>query len=488
MTGKTNEQHEQARTEGSDTANDARRRTFQRLCSDYEEYFDSISDLLEELVPHVEQLDGSAQEVSRLFGSSNVDFSNNDRLAIATFFRDNLTRTVSLREMINILFDKHFDTAWGQFLINALHKHVTYSPKLPILTNSLITSIIGGFEVALAKTTTEYYRASPNALLATPKDRQKEFSLQDLKQLGSIEEAVEAAIASRVDDLLFGSLAGWRRFYKDKMNIDFSELSIDWATTDEIFQRRHIIVHNGGRASTRYINSTGRTDITKDELIASDDRYVRMALDHLFVLGYLVTAAAWEKFTDSPGESCDDVQRMGYVLLTRRRWQAAKRISSFGVDHATDSLTAHMCQVNAWIAEKGMKGLGSIEKAVRAWDVSALSKDFQLAKYCLLDDLDKAFDMLPPMLEANTIGGESLLEWPLLEGVRADARFLSLKEYVKRTLDDEVQHVYQLPGGHVYHLPSCQRRGAGAERVVMTAAVDSGARPCKSCHPKEKAA
>jgi hypothetical protein len=98
-----------------------------------------------------------------------------------------------------------------------------------------------------------------------------------LKKLGSIEDAVESAIASRVDGLLHGSIARWRKFYKDRLNLDFTDLAIDWATAEEVFERRHAIIHNGGRATKKYLNVTKQTGIVVDEPLISDAEYVRLS-------------------------------------------------------------------------------------------------------------------------------------------------------------------------------------------------------------------
>lgn len=63
-----------------------------------------------------------------------------------------------------------------------------------------------------------------------------------------------------------------------------------------MFERRHAIIHKGGRATKKYLAATRRTDIVADQPLISDAEYVRSAIDQLLVLGYLLATSVWRKF------------------------------------------------------------------------------------------------------------------------------------------------------------------------------------------------
>ena len=459
---------------------------FGEICEDFVEYLESVSDLLDELAPHVEHLDNRARDVETILSSSEHTFSLDDMGEIEAFFDKHLfvEKPKPVGALVGVLYASYQDKSWQPGLVYLLYKQVTYKPKLTILNNSQITMIISGLESVLGELTTHYFRVAPQALEAG-REREKEFSLGDLKKLGSIEDAVEAAIASRVDGLLHGSIAGWRKFYKDRLNIDFTDLAIDWSTAEEVFERRHAIIHNGGRATKKYLNVTKRTDIVVDQPLISDADYVRSAIDQLLVLGFSLAISVWRKLAHSKDRPDGILLDVSYKMLVRRRWAAAKQLCSHGLEHASTAENAHLYRVNLWLARRGLGDAQAVFKEVENWDVSALKVDFQLAKACLSEDYDTAFELLPEMVKSDRVSGDDLLRWPLLEGMRADARFSTFAGAIEASLSG-ADLVYHLPGGKVYHLTSCASRGAGARLVPLEEATESGARPCKTCHGREK--
>jgi len=91
-----------------------------------------------------------------------------------------------------------------------------------------------------------------------------------------------------------------------------------------------------------------------------------------------------------------------------------------------DQNTKWVFQVNEWLSCKRLDRIDSIREEVEAWDTSALGPTFQIAKAALLDDLDIAFEEARKALALEAIGEVQLLEWPLLEEMRADERFEAL--------------------------------------------------------------
>lgn len=94
-----------------------------------------------------------------------------------------------------------------------------------------------------------------------------------------------------------------------------------------------------------------------------------------------------------------------------------------------------MCeQVNLWIALKNKKGLDTIETEVRKLDVSAMKKQFLIAKHALLNE----FDTVSELLE-NAIGNEfpawCIKEWPLLNKYRESAQYNLFVEQHKDLFD-----------------------------------------------------
>src|SRR6266545_3487427 len=109
---------------------------------------------------------------------------------------------------------------------------------------------------------------------------------QDLQQFSSIEDAFDETVDRRIDGILAGGLDEWIRWFKRKgLDIQVERLATSWAETVEVFQRRHIIVHNGGLVSRRYV--TKMRGLIEEmpplgqEMVVDED-YIRDALDILY--------------------------------------------------------------------------------------------------------------------------------------------------------------------------------------------------------------
>lgn len=388
-----------------------------------------------------------------------------------------------MRELVDRIGTDRIGVAFALRLNDTLNR----TPRLPILFNSLVVTAVSTFEVQIARLATDFYHAHPEALDAGSSN----FTLSDLKRLGSIEEATGLAISRRVDSLLYGSFADWRRFFKEETNIDFSALAIDWNATREIFQRRHTIVHNGGIASRRYVNQVagflGDKAPQEGSPLRSDGEYVQNALEELLTLGVLLTVSLGIKLHKRDAEHFIILlNRIAYDALVRRQWRVSEKMCSFGASISTTSADKLIFQVNRWIALSRLQGPGAVREEVLKWDISALAPRYQLAKSCLLEDMDDAFRILALLVETRDIELQDLLEWPLLEHARSDPRFdlivLSMREQ-KENAKQSVSRFAITPRSKVLHILPCPRSGRASVEVTLEEAIEQGATPCKSCAP-----
>jgi hypothetical protein len=83
--------------------------------------------------------------------------------------------------------------------------------------------------------------------------KEKMFSYEDLAEFKSIEDARSHHILSKIDGILRGPLDEWITCLKAKPGLSMSYLKDDQPFLDETFQRRNVIVHNGGAANSIYL-------------------------------------------------------------------------------------------------------------------------------------------------------------------------------------------------------------------------------------------
>jgi len=480
--------NEEAEKSEEQISNDPLARFIARLrniFAQYEDRIQALRDIIDTTTPYASALDEPDTSLAQL--SAAVRKVPKERIPqVQELFRRMRNKEITYRQMLQELFENFEREGWNYDLIVALHESQMRQPRLPTLRNSLLTTAVATFEVVVANVATEFYHFRPEALEMNARDREKEFSLRELKQFETINDAIDYTISKRVESLMFGSIADWRRFFNDALKIDLSDLTIDWPEFQEILLRRHVIVHNGGRASRRYVTQVKQSDpnakVTEGDVLDCEQDYLEYALDHLLVAGTLLVAAVTVKFSRADALS-SKLNMLTYSLLRNGRLEAVKRLCKFGMSMPIDQDEILIFKVNMALAVKAQEGIEGISKDITSWDVSALSDVFKLAKASLLGRLDEAFKLLPPLVERGQIGAEELLEWPLFSSMRKDRRFTpimmpKIEEAGIAHLDDKWVVLNTKTG--VVHKPGCRLAKSG-ERMYIDAPEVQAARRCRIC-------
>ncbi|MFC5027165.1 hypothetical protein ACQFX6_19395 [Streptomyces sp. DSM 41987] len=388
-------------------------------------------------------------------------------------------------EIIKGIFEEFKAEPWGPRVATEMHEWVSRPSRKPVMLELFVVSAVSSFEVLMARLVDFFFRAAPEALENVAREREKEFSLKDLKTMDSIDDAVDLAISRRVDEIMFGSFADWRKFFLDRMNIKFEDCAVDWNGLKETFQRRHILVHNGGMISKRYlsnISNEDRKELAVGGRIVTDEAYVRTAIDSIATFGTLLSASVQKKFCSRDA----DVDYIGHCLngyaykeLQAKRYSCVSKMTSFirGMELSDGSrLTA---QVNNWIARDQMIP-GSVNSEVTAWDVSALGDRYKLAKYCLLGEVDEAVKLARSLYGNEELSVEDVLEWPLFDPIRNEGKFGQFVETL--AVPEEwflAREECVLNPAGIIHKASC--RYAKIEWMRIDPTIDSAYRRCRSC-------
>lgn len=297
------------------------------------------------------------------------------------------------------------------------------APRTSLLNGSLLTVAVASFESLLAGLYAQHLTIFPAQL----KDDEKEFSLGDLAEIGSIDEARRVLIERRADGFMRRGLTDWSRWAKKVLGFSFEDVCLDYSHLNEMFQRRHLVVHSGGVVSRLYIERVKDFNGEKPTLgqqLPVSAAYLQRALDELEVLGYGLAAIAWAKW--EPQNADDALSSLNshiYDMLDSSNFISARKLSEVGSDLPQPGIRRWMIIVNGWIASKKVGDFDDCRSEVEAWDITALAHEFKLARACLLDEVDEAFHLLRAVLkESETKAGE-VREWPLLDDLRPDPRF-----------------------------------------------------------------
>src|SRR5690349_3702288 len=139
-----------------------------------------------------------------------------------------------------------------------------------LLHSSLLTMAVGTLETAIAGVGTQHYSLHPKAL----PHEEKEFTLGELAEFSNLSDARAAAISRRVEDLMRSGFDAWDKWVDNLLGKGFTELAADREILHEAIQRRHLVVHNGGRVSRQYRNRVPACAADVGEELQIDREYL----------------------------------------------------------------------------------------------------------------------------------------------------------------------------------------------------------------------
>jgi hypothetical protein len=326
---------------------------------------------------------------------------------------------------VESLVEEHFAKDIRLFLeFTRLFQSTLFDPhKAELLNSSMLITSVAAFETLLAGVLTQQYECFPGILQRDDLT----FSLKDLFRFSSIEEARTFAVEQRVDAMMRDGYEKCEKSLRDSARIELSDACMDHEGLCEIFQRRHILVHNAGRVSRQYLAKVPSSSAELGRILSVDADYLSCALDELTVAGVALGVTAWCKWFSTEAETAvGSILPTTYELLNSDRYAACIALCEVGRNLGGGGWTREALLVNAWIARKALADVEAIRDDVEAWDVSALSPLFALARVTLLDDLDAAFSMLPELIKTEIVSLDQLAEWPLFRTLRADPRYEAL--------------------------------------------------------------
>ncbi len=304
-----------------------------------------------------------------------------------------------------------------------------------IFNGSVVMSLIGHAEVMIGSLIREFYKLSPDAL--TTDD--KVLSLGELKSLGTVEAAIDFLIDKRVDDYIRQGIGEWAKFVSRYMKNDIQQVICDWPSWCEVFQRRHLLVHGDGYIDDQYLSKVDWSSVAprlrrplKGTHIHVDNDYVSYALSIFEASGERLCQIVWRKLQPGNFHRLEHLHNSITISMREGRWPVVESLSRFGVDDGYGEENDRLIfQFNYWLAVKRQDRWNEVKSDVDAFDTSAKHPKFALVRASLLERSEEFFKILPSaeLSEAN------LRSWPILDEMRADARFPKIPDLASPTVD-----------------------------------------------------
>lgn len=296
--------------------------------------------------------------------------------------------------------------------------------------NSLL-NLIGIGEWFLSQILRLYFSKFPDAVGVD----EKFFSLKNLQEIGSIEDARKCLIDSKIENIMRGNFEDWMKFFKEHMKLSMGYLKDEEKKLKEVFQRRNLLVHNGGAVNAIYFAKVPlelREGLVIGEKIRVDKTYLSNAIDAFEKNFILIGSELWKKLEPENEKRSKLLKKFSFEHLVNERWSVAESLSFFvKEDKRTPEINQLYGLMNYWQAIKWQDRYESIRKDVESFDCSAKDELFQLFHLALTDKDQEFFIFLQKILEAGKLKYNELDTWPIFREVRKCEKYQQFRDQHK---------------------------------------------------------
>lgn len=290
-------------------------------------------------------------------------------------------------------------------------------PARPLLFSALLTSFVGSFESFVADLARLLFGRFPGTLDMS----QRKYAWDEIAGYRTLDDLRAAANEDAVVNLMRGSLESWLAHFVSKHKIKMNVTAAD-ERVREVFQRRHAIVHNSGKASRLYIDKCGLEDPPElGSTLSVDADYLRHAADALTALAFdLAWQIAHKVVKEEELRAFESyAANVPYRLLLENRYSAVELLAAAALACPAESETAALvAQVNYWLAKKRLGRFDECRAEVEAWSTAILSDQYRLARLALLDELEEGLALVRKIRGTDKLPIHFWLSWPLLAELR----------------------------------------------------------------------
>jgi predicted house-cleaning noncanonical NTP pyrophosphatase (MazG superfamily) len=332
---------------------------------------------------------------------------------------------------INVIKDDESKYININFSVSGLRKNLNEISEAIIhyqlLYNSSLMSLISFTEWFLSQILHDYFEKFPDVADIS----EKTITFQDLRDIGTIEDARRYLIESKIESILWGDFEDWLKLFKDKFKLSLSYIEENKPMLIEVFQRRNILVHNGGRVNSIYIAKVAaefRKDLSIGDMVNIKPQYLERSIN-LFERSFIILAAElWKKLAPSDDNRAR-LNTIAFDHLCAENWEVAESLSYFIMsDKKLPEKDRLIGTMNYWQCIKWQGRFEEIRGHIEETDFSAKDEIFVLAQFALLDKNKEFFNLVPRLLESNKITHDDLSLWPIFREIRKDPIYLNYQQ------------------------------------------------------------
>lgn len=290
--------------------------------------------------------------------------------------------------------------------------------QVDLLYESSLLNLVSTTEWFFSRLLHLYYDQYPEAVGG----QDKVYSLNDLRDLGSIDEARKLLIETKIEDVMRKSFEEWIVFLKDRVKLSMGYADPDRDSVIEIYQRGNLIVHNGGIVNSIYMSKVpeaARQGVSPKDELKVDREYLDLSINSLEKLFILIALEFWKKLKADDTSRARLVLDIGFEHLKSERWSVAESIYYFLMNDAKmNEMERLLGTINYWQCRKWQGASEEVKAKVEQLDFSAKDPLLQLGRYCLIDDYKNCLRLLPGLISSGRLDNTALVEWPIFRELR----------------------------------------------------------------------
>lgn len=292
--------------------------------------------------------------------------------------------------------------------------------------NSLI-SLLSSVEWFFSEILHFYYDKYPESAGI----QKKTMTLSELKSFGTVPDAEKYLIDIKIEEVLRGSFDSWLNLLKSELSLKLGYVTSIENELVEIYQRRNILVHNGGKVNSIYlskVHEAQRKDLKLNDAINIDKEYLDSSIRKLQKTFILIASELWKKLDKDDKKRGDVLTDIIYENLLKSRWDICEGLCHFIInDSKLEPIDRLVAQLNYWLCKKRTGKFNEVKEELLKTDFSDKKEIFQLGLYALKDDNKSFFETLPIALDSKQLNIERLEEFPIFQELRATEDYKKFK-------------------------------------------------------------
>lgn len=310
--------------------------------------------------------------------------------------------------------------------LNKFARKITKQPRISprnyeILSRSSFLMLNNYFEYLIADLLSYYYNKFKNSL----NEKEFKFTLKELNEYDSIEEATKDLIVKEVESLIIDkSFNELLDHFEEKLSISLEKTLIKWNEIIEIRERRHLIVHNSSVVNKKYISRTKNPFNYKiGDIVHIDKDYFLKSWSQFKLAGQLLIFNCWGNWDkDNIDNAIYQIMIQTFSDLNSKNYELVCKTCKYSeqIEPKNEDQEDYILRIkiNNAISLKKQNKDTEVKQVLKKIKVGTATPIFKIAHNILSDKHDNLEELFSQAIIVDKLNLDSYLEWPIFDFVR----------------------------------------------------------------------